>query len=167
LYRALVSGEPLGWYAILARHRLVAAGQPDPSPIVAAALPDEPAPLFAMPEQAAFYAALGLDRDAAEALARAAADLHRSDLPRALSAAYLSLSDFNHAYHVTATSPLLEHPPTGGARWAWDAAYPRAFEADVVESARITRITPELIWSVMRQESAFDPEVVSYADAIG
>lgn len=167
LYRALVQGEPLGWYAILARQRLVAAGQPDPSPIVAAALPDEPAPLFAMPDDAAFYAPLGLDRDAAEALARAAADPHRSDLPRALSAAYLSLSDFTHAYRVSATSALLDHPPTGVARWAWDAAYPRAFEADVVESARITRITPELIWSVMRQESAFDPEVVSYADAIG
>lgn len=166
-YRALVSSEPLGWYALLARGRLVHASQPDPSPLALTALPDEPAPLFAMPAEASFYAALGLDRDAADAVVHAAADLHRSDGPRALSSAYLSLSDFHDAYRVTATSALLSRPPTGGASWAWDAAYPRAFEPAVTEAARITRIAPELIWSVMRQESAFDPEVVSYADAIG
>lgn len=167
LYRALVSGEPLGWYAILARARLVRAGEADPTPLALPALPDEPAPLFAMPEEAAFFQALGLDRDAAEALVRAASDLHRSDGPRALSTAYLSISDFHDAYRVSATSALLERPPTGAAQWAWDAAYPRAFESDVREAARVTRIAPELIWSVMRQESAFEPEVVSYADAIG
>ena len=166
-YRALVVSEPLGWYAILARGRLVDAGQPDPAPLAGSEVSDEPAPPFALPETAAFYAALGLDRDAADTLVSAAADLHHEDTPRVLSAAYLSVSDFHDAYRVVGASPLLAHPPTHGATWAWDASYPRAFEPAVTEAARITRITPELMWSVMRQESAFDPEVVSYADAIG
>lgn len=166
-YRALVSAQPLGWYAQLARTRLVRAGEPDPPPLDGAALPDEPEPIFALPEEAAFFAALGLDRDAAEALRRASTSLHRSDGPRALSTAYLSLSDFHDAYRVTSSSPLLTHPPSGAASWAWDAAYPRAFEPAVTEASRITDVDAELIWSVMRQESAFAPEVVSYADAIG
>lgn len=167
LYRRLVREEPLGWYAILSRQRLRDRGEPEPDPLPGAALPDEPAPPFALPEDAALYAALGLDRDAAEALHRAATGLHRSDPPRALAGGYLSLSDFRDAYRVAATSSLLEHPPTGAAAWAWDAAYPRAFESAVHEAAHVTRIAPELVWSVMRQESTFDPEVVSYADAIG
>ncbi len=167
LYRTLVSGETLGWYALTARDRLRRAHEPDPTPLTGPALPDEPAPLFEMPPEAAFYASLGLDADAASALVRASTDMHRSDGPRAMSTAYLSLFDFHDAYRITATSTMLDHPPTGAATWAWDAAYPRAFETAVTEAASITRIAPELIWSVMRQESAFDPEVVSYADAIG
>lgn len=166
-YESIVSAEPLGWYAILSRGRLVRAGRTDPPPLTGAALPDEPAPIFALPTDAAFYASLGLDRDAADALVHAAADPHRSDGTRALSTAYLSLGDFHDAYRITAASGLLDHPPTGAAAWAWDAAYPRAFEPAVTEAARITRIGAPLIWSVMRQESAFEPEVVSYADAIG
>ena len=30
-----------------------------------------------------------------------------------------------------------------------------------------TKLPPDLVWSVMRQESAFDPEVVSPARAVG
>ncbi len=167
LYRRLAREEPLGWYAILSRGRLVDAGEPEPAPLTGAALPDEPAPPFALPEDAALYAGLGLDRDAADALRRASTGLHRSDPPRALAAGYLSLFDFRDAYRVAASESALEHPPSGAAQWAWDAAYPRAFETAVREAARVTRIEPELVWSVMRQESTFDPEVVSYADAIG
>ncbi|MFO0685443.1 MAG: transglycosylase SLT domain-containing protein [Sandaracinus sp.] len=167
VYRRLVREEPLGWYALLSRQRLLDLGEPDPAPLPGAALPDEPAPLFALPEEAALYAALGLDRDAAEALRRAATDLRRSDPPRALAGGYLSLFDFRDAYRVAATQSALEHPPTGAAAWAWEAAYPHAFESAVREAAHVTRIAPELVWSVMRQESTFDPEVVSYADAIG
>jgi soluble lytic murein transglycosylase len=166
-YRTIVSGEPLSWYALLARRRLVAAGEPDPAPIALAEVPSDAALVVALPEEAAFYEALGLDRDAADALVRSETSVRRDGGLRAVSAAYLSLYDFHDAYRTMGVSPLVAHPPTAGATWAWDAAYPRAFEPAVTEAAQITRITPELIWAVMRQESAFDPEVVSYADAIG
>jgi soluble lytic murein transglycosylase len=166
-YRALVAGEPLSWYAVLARRRLIAAGEPDPAPLALTEAPDETTPSIALPEAAAFYLGLGLDRDAADALASSEASVRRTEGPRAVSTAYLSLFDFHDAYRVVGLSPLLARPPTAGAAWAWDAAYPRAFEPAVTEAAQITRIGPELIWAVMRQESAFDPEVVSYADAIG
>ncbi len=167
LYRTLVRSAPLGWYALFARRHLVALGEPDPSPLPDVAIPDEPAPIFDLPIEARFYRSVGLDRDAAVELARTSAALQRTSGARALSSAYLSLLDFHRAYRVGATSSMLSHPPSGAAGWAWDASYPRAFEPAVRQASRIARIEPELIWSVMRQESAFDPEVVSYADAIG
>jgi soluble lytic murein transglycosylase len=167
LYRTLVRAEPLGWYALFARQHLVALGEPEPSPLPDVAIPDEPAPIFELPIDARFYRSIGLDRDAAAELARTPADLHRAAGTHALSAAYLSLFDFHRAYGAGAMSSMLSHPPSGAATWAWDASYPRAFEPAVREASRIARIEPELVWSVMRQESAFDAEVVSYADAIG
>jgi soluble lytic murein transglycosylase len=166
-YRTLVRGDALGWYAILSRSRLAHLHRPVPDPLPLPALPDDAAPFVALPPEAAAYAALGLDRDAAVALARSAGAIRRTDGTRGLVGAYLSLGDFHDAYRVVGQSELLSRPPTGGARWAWDAAYPLAFEAAVREATHVAGIDPELAWAVMRQESAYDPEVVSYADAIG
>lgn len=46
-------------------------------------------------------------------------------------------------------------------------AHPRAFEAEVLKAAGRFGIEPSLLWAVMRQESAFDPGVVSSAGAVG
>lgn len=49
----------------------------------------------------------------------------------------------------------------------WRAAYPRAF-GEVVETAAAAHgVEPELVWAVMRQESAFYPDAVSVSDARG
>ncbi len=45
--------------------------------------------------------------------------------------------------------------------------HPRAFEAEVKKAAGQFGIEPSLLWAVMRQESAFDPGVVSSAGAVG
>lgn len=62
---------------------------------------------------------------------------------------------------------MLARAPTRDAAWVWRAAYPRPFASAVDEASRTSRVPPEVIYAVMRQESAFDERVVSYADAIG
>lgn len=49
----------------------------------------------------------------------------------------------------------------------WRAAYPRAFPELVEAEAARNDLEPELVWAVMRQESAFYPRAVSVANAAG
>ena len=49
----------------------------------------------------------------------------------------------------------------------WRAAYPRAFPEIVESEAARHDVEPELIWAVMRQESAFYPRAVSVSNAGG
>jgi soluble lytic murein transglycosylase len=61
----------------------------------------------------------------------------------------------------------LGRPPTGAARRAWAFAYPRPYRTLVETEAAAAGLPPTLIWAVMRQESSFDADVVSTADARG
>ena len=49
----------------------------------------------------------------------------------------------------------------------WRIAYPQAFRQVVVEQAGGQGLEPELVWAIMRQESAFYPRAVSVANAGG
>jgi soluble lytic murein transglycosylase-like protein len=61
----------------------------------------------------------------------------------------------------------LERAPTETTRWAWDCVYPTPF-AEVVHAAEAERGLPYgLLHAVMRQESAFKPDAVSPARAVG
>jgi len=57
--------------------------------------------------------------------------------------------------------------PVGLAALPWKLAYPRPFLASVTKWATERTLDPYWIWSVMRVESNFDPEAVSWANAIG
>jgi hypothetical protein len=65
------------------------------------------------------------------------------------------------------SAQLLTLAPGGKNRSAWECVYPRPYGEIVRSSASASHILPDLVWSVMRQESAFDPEVVSPARAVG
>lgn len=60
---------------------------------------------------------------------------------------------------------------TGGDRRAplafWELSYPRPYSETVRSAAETYDLDPLLIWSVMRQESVFDPDAVSYVGARG
>lgn len=45
--------------------------------------------------------------------------------------------------------------------------YPRAYENEVLKAAKEFQISPFLIWGVMREESRFQADIVSWAGAIG
>jgi len=57
--------------------------------------------------------------------------------------------------------------PRGADLEAWRAAFPRPFEDLVRHFATERGISPAWIWAVARVESNFNPQVVSWANAIG
>lgn len=57
--------------------------------------------------------------------------------------------------------------PTGANRVRWQIAYPKAFWALLTEHARKNDLPVEMQIAIVREESAFDPLMESYANAIG
>jgi soluble lytic murein transglycosylase len=57
--------------------------------------------------------------------------------------------------------------PAGAWLEAWKLAYPRPYVELVSEQAKKNALAPSLIYAVMREESAFDPDAESPADAYG
>jgi soluble lytic murein transglycosylase len=49
----------------------------------------------------------------------------------------------------------------------WQLSYPRPYSATVEAAAAEFEVDPLLIWAVMREESRYDPEALSYAGARG
>ncbi|MEZ4306440.1 MAG: transglycosylase SLT domain-containing protein [Polyangiaceae bacterium] len=67
----------------------------------------------------------------------------------------------------TELTEWLEHYPAGKWRAAWELAFPRPF-ADIVGPAAAQSGIPEaLAYAIMREESGFEPRVVSSAKAVG
>ncbi|MEZ4360338.1 MAG: transglycosylase SLT domain-containing protein [Kofleriaceae bacterium] len=57
--------------------------------------------------------------------------------------------------------------PTGGNRARWKIAYPRAYWPLLTEHAARNKVPPAMQIAIVREESAFDPQLESYANAIG
>jgi soluble lytic murein transglycosylase len=49
----------------------------------------------------------------------------------------------------------------------WQLSYPKPYSATVEAAAAEFKVDPLLIWAVMREESRYDPEALSYAGARG
>jgi len=52
-------------------------------------------------------------------------------------------------------------------RAMWELAYPRPYADDVLREAEAYRVEPALLWAMMLEESAYQPEIVSRAGARG
>jgi soluble lytic murein transglycosylase len=61
----------------------------------------------------------------------------------------------------------LEHYPAGKWRAAWELSFPRPFAEIVGPAAAEAGIPEALAYAIMREESAFEPRVVSSAQAVG
>jgi soluble lytic murein transglycosylase len=61
----------------------------------------------------------------------------------------------------------LRHWPVGDWVHAWQLGFPRPFASVVQREARKNQLPESLVYAVMREESAFDPDAVSPADAHG
>ncbi|HUF17580.1 MAG TPA: transglycosylase SLT domain-containing protein, partial [Thermoanaerobaculia bacterium] len=62
---------------------------------------------------------------------------------------------------------IIRHGGTNVPARFWQILYPRPFWDDIQASARHSAIEPNLITAITRQESAFNPNVVSNAGAVG
>ncbi len=157
--RLVAERYPLAYYGARARKRL---GLPAPAVPVADDAPQSPhTPEPAYEE----LAALGLDADAAAVAEDALAEAARRDLQvvRFLAQVHSRLGNV-HQSVVYAEEAL-----RGGLRDAetWRLAYPRAFWPEVTAAARQAGIDPLLLLALVREESRFDPAVVSPARAVG
>ncbi|MEI2708098.1 MAG: lytic transglycosylase domain-containing protein [Chitinophagaceae bacterium] len=70
------------------------------------------------------------------------------------------------AQHAVDGSWLMR-APAASERWAWECIYPEPFAAGVRALEDLHALPRGLIHALMRQESAFDPIVVSPASAVG
>ncbi len=173
-YGRVIGVEPLHWYALLARDRLVALGEDPGTPFRARSVGSAPAPLSApsLPSEVAFYLSTGLDEDALNELRRrermVLASVPRGRETEALVRAYHKVGGFRRAYRMVASRMAdLDKRPGPGNLWVWTAAYPRPYQSFVEDTAREFVIEPAHVYGTMRQESGYRPRVVSRADAIG
>lgn len=60
-----------------------------------------------------------------------------------------------------------DHYPAGPWRSAWEIAFPRPYLPSVTAEASRSGIPQALAYAIMREESAFDPRVISSANAVG
>jgi len=73
----------------------------------------------------------------------------------------------SHGFARNRLTDWTKHFPGGRWRTAWEIAFPKPY-ADFVSSAASKESVPTaLVWAVMREESAFDPDVVSPSMAYG
>ena len=165
--------RPLSWPALVARARLTAANAPLPLTIDPAETFQAPTQLVVeLPPPVDVLHRIGLDSDAEEAMRDREAMVVAKAEGRgteALCAAYEMLDRGKRRYQISLQIPaaLLAAAPGPRNRWAWECAYPRPHKGSVRDHEAGSKLPPDLLWAVMRQESAFDEEVVSPARAVG
>ncbi len=171
-YREIVSDEPLSFAALLSRLRLKALGEPAPelAPIAAQARPSEFT--LALPEKVRLLLELGLDRDAERALLAEEAELGKKYAARkveALCTAYAGFATAERRFQLGTRSSkpgLLLGLPSTESAWIFDCAYPRAY-AEEVKTLSTPRVSQNLIFGLIRQESGFRVRARSSAEARG
>jgi soluble lytic murein transglycosylase len=167
-YREVLAVEARHWYALLAEGRLRALGEPPERP----PLPETPPGASAnvhLPPAVQFYTDLGLVGDAGAALRAVEAQLRGDGGLDAIVAAHGRIGHWSRAFRLAARGKAAElrRWPDADTRWAWEAAYPRPWRDTVRSHAQAHGVPEALVYAVMRQESGYDPEAVSYAGAVG
>ena len=176
-YRAIINELPLSFAAMASAARLRALGRPEvhrvrlPSTFngdfVAAGLLPE------LPDKARFLAQIGLHTDAERALFDQRNEVRRrySDRERETLCQMFGSLDRGYRSYALADrwlkSEELRHPPSSETLWAWRCAYPKPYNTIVESVERRYQLPESLVYAVMRQESAFRPNVVSPAGAVG
>lgn len=175
-YRAIINEFPLSFAAMASAARLRALGSPevhrvrlasDFNAFAQAGLQPE------LPDKARFLAQIGLHTDAERALFDERNEVRRrySDRERETLCQMFGSLDRGYRSYALADrwlkSDELRHPPSAENLWAWRCAYPKPYNTIVESVERRYQLPGSLVYAVMRQESAFRPNVVSPAGAIG
>ncbi|MBI2375762.1 MAG: transglycosylase SLT domain-containing protein [Deltaproteobacteria bacterium] len=87
----------------------------------------------------------------------------------ALALAYAEIQAHQKAQWLlrTRASPLLRALPNRDNAWVWRTAYSRPYLAEMEDAAIKSKIEPLLLQALSREESTFDPDIVSWAGAVG
>jgi soluble lytic murein transglycosylase len=73
-----------------------------------------------------------------------------------------ALQSLKHAIPGYFSQDIMDMP-----EWAWDILFPKPFWSDLTRYARANGLDPYLVASLIRQESEFNPQAVSSANAWG
>jgi soluble lytic murein transglycosylase len=171
-YRAAIDVEPLHWYAVLAANRLKLLKVEPPAPFEDAVSPsaaEVPEAFLPLPETVEAYRRLGLDIDGVAWLRAHEASLV-NEVAKArriptLTRLYQDAGAYREAMLTARRRMVFLASDPAEYRWWWDAAYPMPW-IDVVDAHR-GDLPRALVYATMRQESGFQPEVVSRAGAVG
>ena len=174
-FRALVETRPYHYYGLAARARLVeligerAVPEPPSRPFPTLSL--EPATTARAEFKAAMaLARAGLASDAAWYLRRLL-EIRRRDRGLALLAmrASAEAEDFGAVARLVVThfAGFMQRPAEGLPADFYELVYPRPFVTAVASAAGGRDIDPAFMFSLMRQESRFDPDARSLVGALG
>jgi soluble lytic murein transglycosylase len=117
---------------------------------------------------------LGLEDEAEELLRKREGELAK-DTRMAARLAELSCDAYGvldrgerrHELARQAPQNLLAVPPATESSWAWHCVYPEPYGRVVQQASQENAISPLLVYSIMRSESGFRPEVLSPVGAVG
>lgn len=115
-------------------------------------------------EKARALEAIGRQELAYMELKLAAQSQHAPEVELAMAEALASRGQAHDAQAIAAEF-LEEHPRAPLA--FWELSYPRPYSATVEAAAEEFDVDPLLIWAVIREESRYDPEALSYVGARG
>ncbi len=173
-YRQL-SRRPFSFYGLLARARLKASGEEVPLALPAAHVEGGARPLASVTElgRARELLTAGLTVEGGWEAERSEKDVIKHLGPTVglltMLDTYRRGENFHRAYQLAEGrgGETLAAAPEGTARLLWEAAYPRAYP-ELVEKFGPGAGNPDLfLYAIMRKESGYSPDDVSYADARG
>jgi soluble lytic murein transglycosylase len=164
--------RPLSYPALVARARLQENGSAPPEPIEPPETGAREALSVELPPPIDMLQRIGFDAEAEDALREREAAVMAKVPARgteALCQAYGAIGRAKRRFQISLGLPatLISTAPGPKNTYAWECMFPRPHDDLVKEAALTSRVDAELVWAVMRQESAFDPEVVSGARAVG
>ena len=180
-YAAVVSEHPLAYAMTQAYARLGALDVGAARATLEAAIAKEPSGAFYTKEHAELRGApferairlleVGEVEAARRELAAAGMLGDKADDELVWTSAYLfdraGAPEIGHAFARTRVTDFLAHYPAGRWRVAWEAAFPRAFDAIVAKASEAGGIPAPLTWAIMREESGFHAEAKSASNAHG
>ncbi len=173
IWTELSRNAPFSWAALTSRARLASVGAPVP-PLIEPALTGGAGKLTPkLPPAPSLLASIGLDGDAETRLLageREASAPYAGREGEALCDLYGQLSRAKRRYRVginLVSASYLQRAPGESDRWTWDCLYPRPFAAGVRPLESEHGLPTGLLHALMRQESGFDPAIVSPASAVG
>jgi len=179
-YEALIRDLPLSYYMLCAYSALSAVDAERARAVLAGALAAVPGGPVVVNNRAEFsglgfsralelFGVGDLENGARELDALGLADSSRPEILWGLSKLYAEAGSVKLS-HAAARRALSAAPSTWPAdAWldAWKLAYPAPFSQIVQREAKRTGQNSALIYAIMREESAFDPDAESPADAYG
>lgn len=169
-WQQLVRSSPLSFVGLVARRRLEELGTPAPLVLNVESATD---PTLELPGVVAELEAVGLSELAEKTLIALESQVVKATAPHddhALCEAYGRLERGRRRYEIGRALTVrfaIQDAPELVPSWVWHCLYPTPYSTSVAAHANTHRVSPNLIYAVMRQESAFQEQARSPAGARG